>query len=330
MVNWLITGGCGFLGTALVSRLTESHNNNIRIIDNLSVGTELDLELVSGFQKIDVCDIPKVPSGVELLVGNILDDQLAIDISKNIDVIVHFAANTGVGPSVQNPREDLLANVIGTFNYLEAARINSVQKFIFASSGAPAGNIDPPIHEEVAPHPVSPYGASKLAGEGYCSAYSKTYGVETIALRFGNVYGPGSVHKASVVAKFIQTAIEGGQLEIYGDGTQTRDFIYIDDLIDAVLLVSQSKNIGGEIFQIASSRETTIIDLIKVLEKCLKKYGFKDIRKSNTERKIGEVKRNFSDTSKALKVLNWESRHTIDNGVEKTVKYFIEKSKKNV
>ena len=325
MVNWLITGGCGFLGTALVSRLSKTKNNNVRVIDNLSGGSELDLALAAEFKEINTSSIHKAPAGVELLVGDILDERLAIDITKNIDVIVHFAANTGVGPSIENPRQDLLVNAIGTFNYLEAARINSVKKFIFASSGATVGNKNPPIHEEIAPHPISPYGASKLAGEGYCSAYNRTYGLDTIALRFGNVYGPGSIYKTSVVAKFIRTAIAGGALEIYGDGDQTRDFIYIDDLIDAVILASQSSNVGGEIFQIASNREISILDLIKVLEILFKKYGIINYKIVNEQKRLGDIKRSYSDTSKALRLLNWKSMHTIDDGIEKTIKYFLEK-----
>ena len=143
----------------------------------------------------------------------------------------------------------MVVNIVGTFNFLQAARHNNVSRFIFASSGAPAGEVVPPIHEELPPHPVSPYGASKLAGEGYCSAFNKTYGVETVMLRFGNVYGPGSLHKGSVVAKFIRNAIDGEPLVVYGDGSQTRDFIYIEDLIRAVLLASEVPNVGGKFFK---------------------------------------------------------------------------------
>ena len=146
---------------------------------------------------------------VELIVGDIRDADKTLKVCKGIDVIVHLAANTGVGPSVEDPRTDMEANIIGTFNMLDAARQNKVKKFIFASSGAPIGECEPPIHEELAPHPVSPYGASKLAGEGYCSAYYRTFDVSTVALRFGNVYGPGSSHKSSVLAKFIRQALSG-------------------------------------------------------------------------------------------------------------------------
>lgn len=322
-MNWLITGGCGFLGTALIKRLTQQGGDNIRVLDNLKTGTRDDLALAAQFREISQDVIPSTPSGVELVVGDILDDRLALQVTKGCDIIVHFAANTGVGPSVDDPRADMLANVVGTFNYLEAARINKIPRFIFASSGAPAGEVEPPIHEELPPHPVSPYGASKLAGEGYCSAYKRTFGIDTVMLRFGNVYGPGSVHKASVVAKFIKRALAGEPLEIYGDGAQTRDFIFVDDLIDAVLLAAFVPGIGGEAFQIATSRETTVGEMAERLVATLNTAGVQDIKLVNAETRLGDVKRNFSDTTKAKLRLGWQAQIDLDEGLKKTVSYFL-------
>lgn len=324
-MNWLITGGCGFLGTSLIKRLVQKGGYSIRVLDNLKTGTREDLALVSQYRELDRSEIFGGPAGVELVVGDIMDDQLALQVTKGCDIIVHFAANTGVGPSVEDPRADMLANVVGTFNYLEAARINKIPRFIFASSGAPAGEVEPPIHEELPPHPVSPYGASKLAGEGYCSAYKRTFGVDTVMLRFGNVYGPGSVHKASVVAKFIKRALSGEPLEIYGDGKQTRDFIYLDDLIDAVLLAATVPGIGGEAFQIATSRETTVGEMAEKLAITLKEAGVPDVHLINTETRLGDVKRNFSDTTKAKLHLGWQARIALDEGLHKTVSYFLNK-----
>src|ERR1700733_6052373 len=233
-MSWLITGGCGFLGTSLVKRLVDRGISSIRILDALLVGSRADLSLVTDYTEPTSFKNP--PIGVELVVGDVRDAQLVLDACVGCATVVHLAANTGVDQSVRDPRTDCLVNVIGTLNCLEAARSNGAKRFVFASSGAPAGEIEPPIHEEIAPHPVSPYGASKLAGEGYCSAYFRTYQLETVALRFGNVYGPGSLHKGSVVAKFISRALSGLPMEVFGDGQQTRDFIYIDDLIDAVML----------------------------------------------------------------------------------------------
>ncbi len=328
-MKWLITGGCGFIGTSILRQLKEHGCHSVRILDNLSVGTREDLSSVTEFNEISsrsLGDIPTEGEGLycELVVGDIIDEQLAMEVCKGADVIVHLAANTGVGPSVEEPRKDCMLNVIGTFNYLEAARHDNVPKFIFASSGAPAGEVEPPIHEELPPHPVSPYGASKLAGEGYCSAYFQTYGVNTICLRFGNVYGPGSGHKASVVAKFIKRALSGETLEIYGDGKQTRDFIYIDDLVNAVLL-SAEKEVGGEVFQIATSQETTVGEITEKLVNILEAKGIEGIEVKNTEVRLGDVKRNFSDTSKAKRMLGWQPMMNQDEGLKTTIDWFLEK-----
>src|SRR5918997_3838727 len=206
-VNWLVTGGCGFIGTALIRSLREEGGHAVRVVDNLSVGTREDLAAAGDFVEVSSGELGPMVSGehLELVAGDITDDDLALRAARGADVIVHFAANTGVMPSVEDPRGDCMSNVVGTLNYLEAARHVGVGRFIFASSGGTiVGEAEPPIHEEMPPHPVAPYGASKLAGEGYCSAYFSTFGVATVALRFGNVYGPLSGHKNSVVARFIK------------------------------------------------------------------------------------------------------------------------------
>jgi len=321
-MNWLITGGCGFIGTSLIKALINKKNHNIRVLDNLTTGTREDLLEVCKYSEVSVESAGGF-NGVELIVGDILDEELAIKVTREADVIIHLAANTGVGPSVENPRVDCMANVIGTFNYLEAARINNVPRFVFASSGAPAGEVEPPIHEELPPHPVSPYGASKLAGEGYCSAYYKTFNIQTVILRFGNVYGPGSLHKSSVVAKFIRQALNKETLEIYGDGTQTRDFIYIDDLINALKLAVTTNNIGGEVFQIASNQETTVGEITEKMVEILNQNGINDIEVINGETRLGDVKRNYSDTSKAKNRLGWQPTTDQDEGLKKTVEYFV-------
>lgn len=326
MRKYLITGGCGFLGCALIEKLLE-RGDSVRVLDNLSTGTRDDLAVVADFQEVAAEDIAGGPDGVELVVGDILNEELAVTVTKGCDVIVHFAANTGVGPSVENPRADCMANVIGTLNYLEAARFNAVRRFVFASSGAPAGEVEPPIHEELPPHPVSPYGASKLAGEGYCSAYSRTFGIDTVMLRFGNVYGPGSLHKSSVVAKFTRLALAGEPLEIFGDGSQTRDFIYIDDLIRAVLLATEVEGIGGEAFQIASNKETTVGEMTELLVETLTAEGLTGIEVVNGERRLGDVMRNYSDTSKARDRLGWSPAENLETGLLKTVRYFLDDAK---
>ena len=321
-MKWLITGGCGFIGTNLIRCLKSQGGHHIRVLDNLSTSCRDDISKITDFREKKISELEDNCDHVELLVGDILDETKIYKAAHSVDTIVHLAANTGVGPSVEDPRSDCMNNVLGTFNMLEAARKNKVKRFVFASSGAPIGEVEPPIHEELAPHPVSPYGASKLAGEGYCSAYYKTFAVETVILRFGNVFGPGSYHKSSVIAKFIKQALNNQTLEIYGDGKQTRDFIYIQDLINAVILAANVPNIGGETFQIASNMETTVGEITSKLIDVMKTYGKDNIKVVNGEKRLGDVKRNYSDTSKAKEQLGWQPETSQEQGLINTVGYF--------
>jgi len=323
-MKWLLTGGCGFLGTSVIQQLAKEGGHSFRVLDNLTVGTREDLAGAIAFDEIASSkEIPTLKDGnCQLIVGDIRDAEITMDVCKDIDAIIHFAANTGVPDSVANPRLDMECNVIGVFNMLEAARNNNVKRFVFASSGAPAGEVEPPIHEELPPHPVSPYGASKLAGEGYCSCYFKTFEIDTVALRFGNVYGPGSKHKSSVVAKFIRLALEGKQVEIYGDGSQTRDFIYVDDLVDAVIKAGTAENVGGETYQIAAAQETTLNELMNILKPALESEGITlDIKYG--EKRLGDVMRNFSDTSKAKTQLSWQAKTELSAGIKTTIDWFL-------
>lgn len=316
----LITGGCGFIGTSLIAKLQECDTEyHIRVLDNFVNGSADDLSAVTAYELVppDRC----ADSGVVLVEGDIRDPDTVLQCAEGVDCIVHLAANTGVAPSVENPRLDLDCNVLGTFNMLEAARAKGVKRFIFASSGAPAGEVEPPIHEELPPHPVSPYGASKLAGEGYCSAYFRTFGIQTVCLRFGNVYGPGSKKKSSVVAKFIRQALDGETCVIFGDGTQTRDFLYIYDLVRSVRLCME-KDVGGETFQIATGMERTVGEVAKLISTSLAMRGIEMVITYDVPR-LGDVKRNFADTSKARSMLGWTPAMNLDQGVEETIDYFM-------
>ncbi len=317
----LITGGAGFIGRSLISKLIELNPDlHIRVLDNFSVGSPEDLQ--------DVCSVQDwmggIAAGVHIVRGDIRDFACVQAATEGVNCIVHLAANTGVGPSVEEPRFDMESNVIGTLNMLEAARHSGVKKFVFASSGAPAGAVEPPIHEEIAPHPVSPYGASKLAGEGYCSAYYHSFGINTVALRFGNVYGPNSAKKSSVVAKFIRQAINNETCEIYGSGGQTRDYIYIEDLISAIVCAMQQP-VGGEVFQIAVGAEVTLLELVEKIRASLIRHCI-EMRVTNTGARIGDVLRNYADIRKAREVLGWEPQFDLQHGLDKTVEYFVNRS----
>src|SRR5580700_7017160 len=265
-MRWLITGGCGFIGRNFIRLLLTRSNDTIRVVDDLSVGTRAELEAISPVVALDPGTLKPAEAGgaacrIEIVAGDVRDAALARRVIAGADAVIHLAANTGVGPSVADPTSDCTINVLGTLNYLEACRHNGVRRFVFASSGAPIGECEPPIHEELPTHPVSPYGASKLAGEAYCSAYKRSFGIDTVALRFGNAYGPLSSHKASVVAKFIREALVGEPWEIYGDGRQTRDFVYVEDMVAAIVRAATVPGVGGEVFQIASNAETTVREL---------------------------------------------------------------------
>ena len=327
LTNIVITGGCGFIGVNLVRYLLKLEENiRIRIVDNFSVGQPEDLEKICAIKRFEANQLNGWQDGVSLVEGDILDEDLAEKICHGADGVVHLAANTGVIPSIENPRMDCMINVLGTFTYLNACLMQSVARFVLASSGAPLGEKMPPIHEEMVARPISPYGASKLCGEAYCSAFYGSYNLQTVCLRFGNVYGPYSTHKGSVVAKFIKQILSNENLIIYGDGGQTRDFIYIDDLCAAVWVSLTVAGVGGEVFQIATHKEHTVSELAEQLNNlALKCLGKSSLVEHEAERK-GEVRRNFSDISKAQRMLNWEPKWEFAKGIEKTLKWFLKEA----
>ena len=329
MSRWLITGGCGFIGCNLVQQLLH-HGNVVRVIDNLSVGSRSDLQRIHPFVEHTFGEQQdqKARHNLELCVGDILDEPFLHSVISGVDVLVHLAANTGVATSISDPRSDCSTNIVGILNCLEACRHNGVRRFVYASSSAVLGNCAPPLHEDLPPHPMSPYGASKLAGEAYCSAYSQSFGLDCVVLRFGNCYGPLSHHKASVVAKFINEAIGNEPWQIFGDGKQTRDFVYVDDVVQAIVSAATFPTIGGDVFQIATSCETTVLELVQELAEVLQTYQIKPPEITNAPPRVGDVRRNFSNTSKARSMLNWTAKVTLREGLERTVRWYLEEHQK--
>lgn len=323
-MNWLVTGGCGFIGRSLIADLVQEPDQAVRVLDNLSTGTREALRSVRDFVELEGgSDFADWSAPVSLLIADILDEAAVAQSLTGAHVVVHLAANTGVPQSVADPLQDFRSNALGVFRMLEGCRKAGVKRFVFASSGAPLGAQTPPLHEEMAPHPASPYGASKLAGEGYCSAYYHCFGLETVILRFGNVYGEGSGHKQSVVAKFIREALAGRKLEIYGDGSQTRDFIHISDLVDALRRASQVPGIGGEVFQIATARETTVQELTQMLLGILREEGLDPPEVCHGYARAGDVERSCSDTTKARERLGWTAKMPLEEGLRRTVRNFV-------
>jgi len=306
MKSYLVTGGCGFIGVNLTTRLV-AQGGRVRILDNLSLGKREDVD----------------PLGVDLQVGDIRDFAAIKAACQGIDTVIHLAAHTRVVESVTNPELNFEINAFGTMNALRACRDSGVKKFIFASTGgAILGEREPPVHEEMVARPVSPYGASKLVGEGYCSAFFGSYGLNTVALRFSNVYGPYSHNKGSVVAQFFRNLAHKQPLIVYGDGEQTRDFLYVSDLVEAIVLADKSET-PGEVFQIASGRETSIRTLLDTMKKVLPDLSF-DIRYEPS--RAGEISRNYASIEKARRLLGYDPKTKLDDGLKNTWQWFQSKS----
>ena len=325
MSQWLVTGGCGFVGLGFINYLLSKNYERIIIFDNLSNSSIEDLERLTGFTEIEAPQLKNYRGNEKIFFvkGDILDPNLINLVMEGVDICIHLAANTGVPRSVKDPLFDFQQNVYGVFNLLNSCRINKIKRFVLASSGAPAGVVEPPIHEELAIKPCSPYGASKATGESYCSAFFHSYGIETVALRFSNVYGPGSHHKQSVVAKFIKECLSNKPLHLYGDGTQTRDFIYLDDLARAIYQASTVDGVGGEIIQIATSVETSINELVKLIHEKLNDYEIKMPPVNLSDKRPGDIYRNFSIIDKAKFCLNWEPKMKLKDGISLTIKSFL-------
>jgi UDP-glucose 4-epimerase len=324
MKRILITGGCGFIGIELIRQLLAREDVSlVRVIDDLSFGSAEALNTLGTVEPLSAPGPFSRSGRLQLIVGTILDQELARSACDGMDIVIHLAANTGVAPSIQNPRFDCDANVVGTLNYLDGARLGGVKRFVFASSGAVTGDCVPPIHENVLTRPLSPYGASKLAGEAYCSSFWHSFGLSTAALRFSNVYGPGSGHKQSVVAKFIRHAVKSEALVIYGDGKQTRDLIFVEDLVRAVIRSAYAEDITSEVFQIATSIETSVLDLIAELTPALAAEGCTPPEIRFEDPRTGDMRRNYADTRKAHAMLGWRPEVSLPEGLRRTVHWAL-------
>lgn len=300
----LVTGGCGFIGVNLARHLAATGYETIAF-DNGSAG-RLEDGRSAGYARVIEADIRDV-------------DALAAAM-RGVDAVVHLAARTGVVDSVRDPRGDVEVNVIGTLNALLAARDVGVSAFVLASSGAPLGEVEQPGHEAIAPKPRSPYGASKLAGEGLCSAFAGSYALPTTALRFTNVYGPYSYHKGSVIAQFMKRIIDGAPLVVYGDGEQTRDFLYVDDVCRAILAAIERAPMG-ELYQLGTGIETSINDVVGLLTEVVSDRRVEVVFESEQP---GEVRRAYSDIRKARRDLGYNPCTPLRDGLARTRDWFLE------
>jgi UDP-glucose 4-epimerase len=298
-----ITGGSGFIGVNLARTLIES-GWRVTSFDDYSAGSREDGES-AGYH--------------ELIEGDIRDpDAIRAAVAGHTHVI-HLAAHTSVVESIEDPGNDLDVNVTGLLNTLIAARESGVEGFIFASSNAPLGDVEPPSHEDKVPRPLSPYGASKLAGEALCSAFAGSYGLRTVALRFSNVYGPYSYHKGSVVATFLKRVASNLPLIVYGDGEQTRDFLFVDDLCAGIRQALESDDVTG-LYHLGSGVETSVNRLVEHIRSMVDD----SIEVLYEPRRAGEIDRNYSDITRARSELGFSPSVGLEEGLRLTWKWFEE------
>ena len=298
----LVTGGCGFIGANLVRRIRDVRGWSVRVVDDLRTGRE-----------------SYVPGELaEVTIGDVADPAVLEPALEGVDAVVHLASQTGVLPSVEDPARDFEGSITATFRVLDACRRRGIARFVFASSGASVGDVTPPIHENVVPRPVSPYGAGKLAGEAYVQGFAGSFGMQTAALRFSNVYGPYSLHKDNAIPNFIRRCLRGERLEIYGDGSQTRDFIHVQDLCDGIIGAVAAHDIGGEVFQLGTSVETSVVELARLIQE----VTGAEVDIDYEERRAGEVYKSRVDISKAQRLLDFQPAIELREGLALTAEWY--------
>src|SRR2546425_9285293 len=307
---FLVTGGAGFIGSHLVERLL-ADGARVRVLDNFSAGARANL----GFA-------PRFRHHLEVLRGDIRNLSVVLRAARGARVIFHQAAMRSVPRSVKDPLGANANNVNGTLNVLEAARRCRVPRVVYASSSSVYGDRpDLPKREDQSPAPVSPYAASKAAGEQYAAIWTRLYGVETVGPRYFNVFGPRQDPKseyAAVIPRFILWGLRGEPLEVHGDGTQSRDFTYIDNVVEANLLAARAEGVGGEVFNVGCGARVSLLDIIARLEALLGRR----LERRHTPARPGDVPHTLADIDKAKRLLGYAPVVGFDEGLRRAVDYF--------
>lgn len=311
----LVTGGAGFIGSHLVDRLLKE-GFEVTVIDNLTSG---NVENIAHHQSRREFCFTK---------GDIRDVTLVQETVKDVDVVFHEAAFVSAALSVKNPLVTDEINVTGTLNLLKTSTDLDVKRFIYASSAAVYGDRSPPQKEEtLIPQPTSPYAVSKLAAENYVQLFHQLYGMETVSLRYFNVYGPRQSFDLSnayggVITLFINGLLENMPPIIYGDGEQTRDFVYVYDIVDANLLALRTRNAAGEVFNIGTGRQTSINQVAETLKNVMNRGNLKTIY---CDPRPGDPRHGYANIDKAKKVLGYEPHYALQEGLNELVKWYLEK-----
>jgi len=308
MARYLVTGGAGFIGSHLVDRLV-AEKHQVRVLDDLSSGTR---ENLAG-----------VLERVEFFEGDIRDRQLMATACAGVELILHVAAWRSVPKSMADAHGYMDVNVLGTTNLLEQAVKAKAKRVVVVSSSSVYGEANKvPMVESDPTNPVSPYAASKLIDETLCGLFARGFGLETTAVRYFNVFGPRQSLEndyAVVIPKFISCLLRKQSPPIYGDGTQSRDFTYVDNVVEGTLLASQVPGIGtGDVFNIALGEEHTVLDLLEQLNTIM---GLA-IKPEFRPKRPGDVFRTYADSSKARRLLGWKGSVQFAEGLRRTVEWF--------
>lgn len=306
---YLVTGGAGFIGSHIVQRIV-AMGERVRVFDNFSSGKRENLR--------------GLEDEVEVIFGDLLDQGAVRRAMDGVEVVFHQAALRSVPFSVENPALVNRVNVEGTVNVLIAARDARPRRVVYASSSSVYGDsLELPKSEQFLPRPVSPYAVSKLAGEYYCRVFSQLYGLETVSLRYFNVYGPRqdpTSQYAAVIPRFIHGSFGGEPLEVHGDGLQSRDFTYIDNVVTANLLAAQCRDGIGEAFNVGQGSAHTLLDLTNLLQDILGT----ELRLLHTGGRPGDVRHTLADISKAERCLDYKPEVSFEEGIVRTARYFTE------
>ena len=307
----LVTGGAGFIGSHLVDRLLDE-GFRVRVVDNLSTGEKKNLAQHHGKKSF------------QFIEGDIRNFDLVKKIVKGIDAVFHEAALVSVTRSVENPLLSNEINVTGTLNLLKACVDAQVKRFVYASSCSVYGDTETlPNHENLAPIPLSPYAVSKVAAENYVKVFHDVYGLETVSLRYFNVYGSRQKYGpySGVISTVINRLLENKHLIIYGDGRQSRDFVNVKDVVEANMLALSKKKAVGEVFNISKGEVITINKLAETIQKIMGKPSLKPVY---SELRPGDLRHSYADICKARKNLGYEPKIQLEKGLSELVNWYSE------
>lgn len=309
MTHYLVTGGAGFIGGHIVRTLADD-GETVRVLDNLATGTRANVAVVA--DRIDFVE------------GDIRSYHTVVEAMQGVDYVLHQAALPSVPRSVRDPITSADVNVMGTLNVLYAAREAGVRRVVIASSSSVYGdNPALPKQEEMCPRPLSPYAVSKLSAEQFCQTFWRIYGLETVALRYFNVFGPRQnpdSQYAAVIPKFVVALLAGEPLTVHGDGTQSRDFTYVDNVVQANLRACTAEGAPGRAFNVACGERYSLLDLIGELEA----ISGRTAHVVHTPSRVGDVPHSLADIRAAQEALGYAPDVDFASGLRRTVEWFVE------